>query len=190
MPGLDLARRMATVRNANAKTLGQIHKENADWAMEMTWDNDIQSKVCYIYDYYHDDQPLLKDHMTYDNTTKTKIDAKFMLKTRQSLSSDRTAYYIQFRPSQKTEFESDDELYYFETDYRAIYHNDDFVGLYIDIPDERGIYRKWLICMREDGNQFIKYLILPVNYEFMWIERSGQYKYKRRMWSCLRNQNS
>ena len=76
MPSLELARRISAAKTNGAKTLGQIHKENADWSMEYTWDTDIQSKTCYIYDYYHDDQPRLKDHMTYENTTKTKIDAK------------------------------------------------------------------------------------------------------------------
>ena len=74
MPSFETARRIASVKNNGAKTIGQIHKEESDWLMEETWDNDIQSKVCYIYDFFRDDQPELKDHMTYENTTKTRID--------------------------------------------------------------------------------------------------------------------
>jgi hypothetical protein len=30
--------------------IGQAYKSNADLIMEQTWDRDIQSKKCYIYD--------------------------------------------------------------------------------------------------------------------------------------------
>ena len=190
MPSLQTARRVANAKNNGAKTIGQIYREQSDELMEWTWDNDIQSKVCYIYDYFHDDQPELKDHMTYDNTTKTRIDTKFIIKTYQSMDKDQVEYYLQFKPSQKTEFSEGDELYYFETDYRKKYHNDDFIGMFIDIPDDKGIYRKWIICKKEIANQFVKFLILPVNYQLMWIETKGQEKIKRKMWCVLRNQNS
>ena len=190
MPSFETARRIASVKNNGAKTIGQIHKEESDWLMEETFFNDIQSKVCYIYDYAHDNQPELKDHMTYENTTKTRIDAKFIIKTYQSMDKDQVEYYLQFKPSQKTEFSEGDELYYFETDYRKKYHNDDFIGMFIDIPDDKCIYRKWIICKKEIANQFVKFLILPVNYQLMWIETKGQKKIKRKMWCVLRNQNS
>ena len=190
MPSLSTARRIASMKNNGAKTIGQIHKENSDWSMEYTWDNDVQSKVCYIYDYFRDDQKDKKDHMTYENTTKTRIDAKFIVKTYQSIDKDQVEYYLQFKPSQPTEFSEGDELYYFEKEYRSRYGNSDFVGLYCDIPDDKGVYRKWLIAKKEIANQFVKYLVLPINYEFMWIERNGQERLKRRMWCVLRNQNS
>lgn len=129
MPSLDTVRRVNLVKNNGAKTIGQIHKETSDWGIEETWLNDPQSKICYIYDFAHDDQPMLKDHMTYNHTTKTKIDAKFIIKSYQSIGKDQVEYYVQFRPSQKTEFSPTDELYYFETDYRQRYGNDDFCGL-------------------------------------------------------------
>ena len=106
------------------------------------------------------------------------------------MDKDQVEYYLQCKPSQKTHFDTDDELYYFETDYRNRYGNDNFVGLYVDIPDDEGIYHKWMILKKEIANQFVKYLILPVNHELMWIERNGQEKIKRRMWAILRNQNS
>ena len=190
MPSLETARRIASAKNSGAKTVGQIYKEHSDFLMEETWDNNIQSKVCYIYDYWHDDQPEQNIGMTYDNTIKTRIDAKFIVKSYQSIDKDQVEYYIQFKPSQKTSFTNEDELYYFETDYRNKYHNDDFIGLYCDIPDDKGIYRKWLICRREAGNQFVKYLVLPINYHFMWIETSGRKRIKRKMWCVLKNQNS
>ena len=190
MPSLSTARRIAHAKNNGAKTIGQIYKEQSDWAMEQTWDNDIQSKVCYIYDFYHDDQPRLAEGMTYENTTKTRIDAKFIVKSYQSMDKDQVDYYIQFKPTQKTHFSEGDELYYFETDYRKKYHNDNFIGLFIDIPNDENIYEKWMILRTEPANQFPKYLILKCNYELMWIENNGTEKIKRRMWSVLKMQSS
>ena len=162
MPSLQTARRVANAKNNDAKTIGQIYKEQSDFIMEETFWNDPQSKVCYIYDYFHDDQPDKNVGMTYENTTKTKIDVKFIVKTYQSIDKDQVEYYIQFRPSQKVWFEESDELYYFETDYRQKYGVQDFpIGLMIDIPDDTGLYHKWLICSKEPANQFVKYLVLP-----------------------------
>lgn len=171
-------------------TLGQKLKQEADQMMDVTWDSDLQSKICYIYDYYHDDQPDKKDHMTYEYTTKTRIDAKFFMKTHQSLDKDQTEYYLQFRPSQKLEFSPEDELYYFETDYRRKYGVEFPIGLFCDVPNEKGIYEKWMFVGREINNQFTKYFVLPIDYRFSWIERSGQNKIKRRMWGTTRSQSS
>lgn len=190
MPSLQTARRVANAKNNGAKTIGQIYKEQSDWTMEQTWDNDIQSKICYIYDFFHDDQPRLAEGMTYENTTKTRIDAKFIVKSYQSMDKDQVDYYIQFKPTQKTHFSEGDELYYFETDYRKKYHNDNFIGLFIDIPNDENIYEKWMILRTEPANQFPKYLILKCNYELMWIENNGTEKIKRRMWSVLKMQSS
>lgn len=190
MPSLQTARRIANAKTNNAKTLGQIYKEESDFLMEETWDNSITSKICYIYDFYHDDQPRLAEGMTYENTTKTRIDAKFIIKSYQSMDKDQVEYYVQFKPTQKTHFSEGDELYYFETDYRKKYHNDNFIGLFIDIPNDENIYEKWMILRTEPANQFPKYLILKCNYELMWIENNGTEKIKRRMWSVLKMQSS
>ena len=171
-------------------TIGQTHKKNADMIMEQTWDRDVQSKKCYIYDYYHDDQPWLRDGMTYNNTTKTPIDAKFIMTTSQSLDKDRVTVMLQFRPSEKLRFNESDDLYYYETDYRGKYNCDYPCGMYCDIPDENGVYHKWIICAKQIGNQFTKYLILPANYRFSWIESNGDKRIIRRVWGATRNQNS
>lgn len=174
----------------NYPTLGEKLKSDSDKLMELTWDNDPQSKVAYIYDYWHDDQPEMKDHMTYDNTTKTRIDIKFIVKSYQSMDKDQVDYYIQFKPSAKFDFTEDDELYYYEMDFRKKYGADYPIGLMIDIPDDRGIYHKWLICRDEPANQFPKFLVLPLNYRLYWIEQDGDKRYKRNMWCTIRQQNS
>ena len=198
MPSLQTARRVANAKNNGAKTIGQIYKEQSDWVMEQTFENDITSKTCYIYDYFHDDfftdehgiTRSLAEGMTYENTNKTKIDAKFIVKSYQSMDKDQVEYYLMFRPSQPVRFNEGDDLYYYETDFRKRYGATFPIGLFVDVPDDRGIYHKWIVCRNEPANQFPKYLILPVNYELTWIEKSNDRRIKRRMWCCLRQQNS
>ena len=198
MPSLQTARRVANAKTNNAKTIGQIYKEQSDNLMEWTWDNDPQSKICYIYDYFHDDfftdehgiTRSLAEGMTYESTNKTKIDAKFIVKSYQSMDKDQVEYYLMFRPSQSVRFDEGDDLYYYEIDFRKRYGATFPIGLFVDVPDDRGVYHKWIICRDEPANQFPKYLILPVNYELTWIERNDNSRIKRRMWCCLRQQNS
>ena len=106
------------------------------------------------------------------------------------MDKDQVDYYVQFKPSQPVRFTEKDELYYFETDYKSTYGNTFPVGCYLDIPDDRNVYHKWLICREEKANQFPKYLVLPCDYELCWIEINGKDRIKRRMWSVLRMQSS
>ena len=198
MPSLQTARRIANAKTNDAKTLGQIYKEESDFLMEETWDNSVTSKTCYIYDYFHDDfftdehgiTRSLAEGMTYENTNKTKIDAKFIIKSYQSMDKDQEEYYLMFRPSQPVRFNEGDDLYYYETDFRKRYSATFPIGLWVDLPDDRGVYHKWLICRNEPANQFPKYLILPANYELMWVEKNNEKRIKRRMWCVLRQQMS
>lgn len=190
MPSLSTARHINQIKQNGARTVGQIVKEQSDFLMEDTWWNDPQSKVCYIYDYKHDDQPNINKGMTYDTTDKFRIDAKFIIAKYQSISGDQIEYHVLFRPSQKREFNEEDELYYYETDYAFYYRSEFPIGLYIDIPDDQGIYRKYLIVGQEIANQFVKFFVLPCDYKLCWIENLNNKRIKRQMWSCLRNQNS
>ena len=182
----------------NYSTLGEKLKSEADTLMELTWDNDLAAKTCYIYDHFHDDfftdehgiTRSLAEGMTYENTNKTKIDAKFIIKSYQSMDKDQVEYYLMFRPSQPVRFNEGDDLYYYETDFRKRYSATFPIGLWCDIPDDTGVYHKWLICRNEPANQFPKYLILPVNYELMWVEKNNEKRIKRRMWCVLRQQMS
>ena len=80
----------------NYPTLGEKLKSDSDLIMEETFWNDPQSKICYIYDYFHDNEPDKNVGMTYENTTKTRIDAKFIVKSYQSLDKDQVEYYCNF----------------------------------------------------------------------------------------------
>ncbi|RHQ81469.1 hypothetical protein, partial [Clostridium sp. AF22-10] len=96
-------RKMHINTNSTGKsypTLGEQLKADSDKLMELTWDNDIQSKRCFIYDYFHDDyvidekgnRKILKEDMTYEKTNKTPIDAKFIIKSYQSIDKEDMTY--------------------------------------------------------------------------------------------------
>ena len=190
MPSLQTARRVANAKNNGAKTIGQIYKEQSDWAMEQTWDNDEQSKLCYIYDWKHDDSPNMNIGMTYKNTTKTPIDAKILVSKYGSIDKDSPTLQCQFKPSQKEYFTEADELFYME-EYRQKYHlNDIFVGMYLDVPDKKKVYHRHLICMKDVEQNFQKYFILPCDYFLQWIQTKADKRYKRSMWCVLKSQSS
>lgn len=171
-------------------TLGEKLKSDSDMVMELTWDNDEQAKLCYIYDWKHDDCPNMNIGMTYDNTTKTPIDAKILVSKYGSIDKDTPTLQCQFKPSQKEYFTEDDELYYME-EYRQKYHLDDiFVGAYLDIPDKKGVYHRHLICMKDVEQNFQKYFILPCDYLLQWVQTKSDKRYKRSMWCVLKSQSS
>ena len=43
MPSFETARRIASVKNNGAKTIGQIYKEQSDFLMEQTWEGQYGS---------------------------------------------------------------------------------------------------------------------------------------------------
>ena len=174
----------------NYLTLGEKLKSDSDMVMNLTWDNDEQSKLCYIYDWKHDDSPNMNIGMTYESTTKTPIDAKILVSKYGSIDKDSPTLQCQFKPSQKEYFTETDELFYME-EYRQKYHLDDiFVGKYLDVPDKKGVYHRHLICMKDVEQNFQKYFLLPCDYFLQWIQTKADKRYKRSMWCVLKSQSS
>ena len=67
---------------ANVGSHGQQLKDMADMVMQQTFDNDIQTKLCYIYDYHHDDQfdEGLSGYNPALSRTKIPVKLKFIVK--------------------------------------------------------------------------------------------------------------
>lgn len=79
---------------------GQIRKLQSDEIMEGTWDNDILSRVAYIYDQDHDDEfDMYTDLHPFNSVTKTAVDIKFVKKTANTLDQNSQSYLIMFKPS-------------------------------------------------------------------------------------------
>lgn len=169
------------VLTPNPLTVGNTHRAQANLVMEKTWNRDLQAKICYIYDYLHDSEPDKNYHLHPEkDELKTPIEAKYVVSQYGSLSKDQVEYHIQFRPSQEC------PIGYYSQTFEKMYGAEFPIGLYIDIPDEKGIYRRWMICGRDHDLQFVSYSILPCNYYFHWINNNKKCK----MWGIARLRNS
>lgn len=168
-------------------TNGEAIKRQSDMVMENTWYNDIQSKKAYIYDYYHDDEPLKYMGLSPEHSkTKTPIDIKFIINAYNSESKDVVGKHIQFKPS--FNWRNEYSLSYYKDCFEDKYSSEFPIGMYLDIPDEKGIYRKWLVT--EIANtydlQFPTWYILPIDHIFQWVHEGIKYQ----MCGVSRSQNS
>lgn len=174
--------------NNNVSTVGQQLKIMSDEVIQTTFDNDIQTRQCYIYDYYHDDQAD-KEYGYNPALSKTKIPVKlkFIVKTYKSMSKDDPEYHIMFEPDVWNSMSCKPN--WFVKNYEKF--GIEFpVGMFVDIPDDRGVYHRWIVMYLEVSNQFVKCGVLRCNYLFQWIENDGTYRHKRKMWGINASQNS
>lgn len=156
----------------NIGTHGQQLKVMADEIMQQTFDTDIGTRQCYIYDYYHDDQfdEGLSGYNPALSKTKIPVKLKFIVKTYKSMAKDDPEYHIQFEPDVYNSMSCKSD--WFVRDYERL--GIDFpISLFVDIPDDRGVYQKWLITYREDANQFPKFGVIKCNYLFTWVTDDG-----------------
>lgn len=169
-------------------TIGQQLKTMSDEMIQETFDNDIQTRLCYLYDYYRDDQPECESG--YDpskSKTKIPVKLKFIVKTYKSMAKDDPEYHIMFEPNVWNSMSCKPEWFVKQYQRAGVEYP---VGLYIDIPDDRGIYHKWLATYLEYGNQFPKIGVLRCNYKFQWVKDDGVYRHKRQMWGINSSQSS
>lgn len=183
MPSFESLKRVSGA----PKTLGQVRRDNSNLIMEATWDGDPQSRIAYLYDYFHDSEPNLSYNLSSNHDVlKREVPIKFIVHSHNSDGNDQVSYHIQFKPSYSCDIDYYDEM--FHRRYGAEFP----IGLYIDIPDGKGIYRRWLIV--EDGSRydlsFDKYCVYPVNYQLMWVEEKNDCRMLRKMWSVERMRNS
>ena len=179
MPSLDTYKRM----KGNASAIGQVHKNQSDQVMEMTWYTDLATRTCYLYDYWHDDfKDQLRDLRPEIDKKKIPISLKYLANSSQTYDKDYVTYHIQMKPSQECNVPYYDE--YFGKRYNGIFP----LGLFVDIPDNKGKYNRWLVVNTANyyDAQFSTYEILPCDMVFNWIWK-GQ---KIKMAGVLRSQNS
>lgn len=178
MPSFDLYKRLHT-----ATSIGEAHKQESDMVMEATWDTDINTRICYLYDYWHDDHKTQLTNLDSANDPKkVAISLKWRKSTSQTMDKDVVDHHIQMKPSQ--DMNVDYYPSFFENRYQATWP----VGLYCDIPDEKGIYNRWLIVATANYyvSQFPTFSVLPCDKVFNWIYKGK----KQKMAGCLRSQNS
>jgi len=165
------------------KHLGNVHKMQSDMIEEYTWNNEIESRIGYFYDWNHDTHhtQLIDMHPEQDDY-KVPMDIKYIVASRQTMAKDAITYHLQLRPSQECVVDYYEE--YFGNRYSAVYP----VGLYVDIQDSKGIWNRWLVCATANENdpQFPNFEILRCDYVLDAIFDGVQYKIP----IVLRSQNS
>ena len=170
--------------NANdVHTNGQRHSYEAQDIIEHTWYDDPASTVGYLYDYYHDDEPIKNIGLHPENSnTKTMVELKYMLSSYRTLNKDEVDSRIMFKPSYKCNVS-----YYkdkFEKPTSGVFP----VGLYLDLKNEDGIWKRWLVVSTAtaNNNDFPTWSILPCGHKFQWVHDGKKYE----MWGVERSQSS
>lgn len=175
MPSLDLYK-----KTKGNNTLGQARIAQANMITEATWNEDLSQRIAYQFDYYHDPNPRRLKNM---KPTKDMIplDIKFIRHTSQTMDKDSVTFHMQMRPSQQR------NVPYYQR-YIDAYDADWPLGMYLLIPDSKGIYNRWLVVAEADGNdiQFPTYELLKCDYTFQYII-DGK---KMEMAGVCRSQNS
>lgn len=162
---------------------GQRHTYEAKDIIEATWYNDPASCIGYLYSWEYDDEKNSNIGLHPEcSKTKIPVEVKFLINSYQSLDKDNVDYRIMFRPSYKCNVPYYNDL--FEKKVGAEYP----IGLYIDLPDDKGIYRRWIIVAgaNTDNRDFPNWSILFCDYDFKWVYKQKKYH----MWGVARSQNS
>ena len=169
-----------------ATSPGRARKMQSDLIMLNTWDQDIQSQTCYIYDYYHDQQSeealKLSDLHPYDDIQKTPLNIKFIRHSKQTYDKDQVTFWLQMQPNQTCNLDYYDDV--LGNRYNSLFP----IGVYVDIMHEDGTYNKWLVVDKANynGNQFPTFEILRCDYVMQWVFNGHKYQCP----AVLRSQNS
>ena len=172
-------------RQRMGSSVGSQHTIESQMIIDSTWYDDPAHCVGYLYDYYHDDET--DKHMDlHPEKSKTKIpvDLKYILQQYQTFNKDAVDYRIQFKTSE----DLDNLVPYYKQMFVDKCDATFPIGLYVDLPDERGKYNRWLIC--SNGNKynrdFPEYSVLRASHKYQWIKDGKRYE----MWGVPRSQNS
>lgn len=164
-------------------TVGEAHKNESDKIWEATWDNDIATRTCYFYDWYHDDNKTkINDMKPESDSKKIPMRVKYIVSSSQTFSKDAVTYHLGLKPSQECVVPYYDE--YFKNRYDSKYP----CGLYCDIPDNKGIYNRWLVVGQANYNdpQFPTFELLRCDKIIQYIVDGIKYNIP----AVLRSQNS
>lgn len=162
---------------------GQRHSYEAQDIIEHTWYDDPANMVAYFYDYEHDDEKD-KNIGLHPECSKTKIpvEIKYILSSYRTLNKDEVDSRIMFKPSVGC------PIPYYEDKIGKQTGGTCPVGLYVDIKDEKGVWKKWLVVSTASANNddFPTWSILPCGHRFQWVYDGKKYQ----MWGVERSQSS
>lgn len=167
------------------RTQGQVRKDDSDILMEATWYEDTSSVTGYVYSQEYDDEFTVADNLHPEKSKKKiPVEVKFYEIEYNSLSKDEVGQHIEFKPS----FDYRDVVPYYDKLFSEPLGAAWPDGIYIDLPDSKGIYHRYL-CVdqyRRYANQFPSFIVLPCNHKLQWIYKNK----KMESWCVTRSQNS
>lgn len=198
MPAFSSLKSLYQRPNGSVNTPGQLRLEQSRHILEHTWDGSPQRKTAYLYDAFHDSEPTLPAglHPSKD-ALKTPVSIHFISHSIPIFPGyhddpynppgphhhyEPEVCYIQFRPSYRC------TVNYYQEAFGRRYGAEFPVGLYMDIPDAGGIYRRWLITGAEACRQTLcpLYRVEPVTCRLPWVEDGGKERLLRQMWAVER----
>ena len=106
---------------------GQAKKNQADVIAETSWYEDLATRTCYFYDYFHDNEPLKLNDLHPDKKLQVPLDVKYIVYSSQTYSKDAVTYHIQFKPSQEGHSEL---VSYYDECFKNRYN--DITFMYLD----------------------------------------------------------
>lgn len=156
----------ANLLRSKGNYLGEVRKHRSDDIMNATFTGDISYRRVYILD------PEKGWHFE---------DAKYAKHSNPTIIKDQVDSYLQFRP----------KVHY-------------PIGTYVFIPDDTSyeldinfehplqgdVSNMWLIVGKSDSKQFVRYLILRINWNLKWVVGYGDRKQVYSCWSVARLANS
>lgn len=166
-----------------SRTNGEARKVQSDEIMEWSWEEDIATRTCYFYDWYHDEfKTQLNDLHPEKDKNKIPMSVKYIVSSAQTFDKDAVTYHMQLKPSQKCVIPYYNE--YFKNRYFSNYP----CGLYVDIPDNKGRYNRWMVVGEANYNdpQFSTFELLRCDKVIQYISNGLKYNVA----AVLRSQNS
>lgn len=152
--------------NRVGRNLGEVRKNRSDDIMNATFTGDVAYRKVYILD------PT--DGWKY-------VDARYTRHAIPSMARQQVDYYLQFRPQEHYP-----------------------VGTYVFIPDDTSydmnvleedplhgdVSNLWLVVGRDNVSQFVRYMVIKVNWNFKWVYGYGDHKKVYSCWGASRHANS
>lgn len=160
------------------KTCGEARKYESDMIEEASFTEDINYRIGWFYDYYTDDEQLkYTDLHPEKSKDKTPIEIKFIANAKNSENKDQVGYLIQFKPSFR--WENNSKLSWYKDRFIEKYEAEWPIGCFVDIQDEKGVYRKWLITEGASwlNTQFPTWYALPCDHVFQWVNKGKLYQH-------------
>lgn len=125
------------------KNVSEILRMQSNMVMEQTWDRDPNYRKVYVVKVNSGLPEVTAEHEI--------IEAKFNIKTYQTITSDEAAYMLQFRHGEEKR------------------HPEIAIGSYVYMQDEDDEWKWWLLVHLDERPSFRQWQILECNWTFGWI---------------------